>query len=100
MNPVGVGALDAAPLDLDRMTRVADHGRIAGHVLDHHRVGTDLRGVADRDRAEELRARADRDVVLDRRVTLAAGEPGPAEGGPLVERHAIADLRRLADHHA
>ncbi len=34
------------------------------------------------------------------RVALAALEPGAAQGHPLVERHPVADLGRLADHHA
>ena len=71
-----------------------------GHVGDHDAVGADLRAVADRDRAEQLRARADRDVVLHGRVALAGGEAGAAERDALVERHVVADLGRLADHHA
>ena len=58
------------------------------HVVDHDRVGADLRAVADRDRAEQLRAGADRDVVLDGRVALAGGEARAAERDALVERHA------------
>ena len=52
------------------------------------------------DRAEQLRARADRDVVLHGRVALAGGEAGAAERDALVERDVVADLRRLADHDA
>ena len=52
------------------------------------------------DRAEQLRAGADRDVVADRRVALAAGEAGAAERHALVERHPVADLGRLADDDA
>ena len=52
------------------------------------------------DRAEQLRARSDDDVVLDRRVALAAREAGAAERHALVERHVVADLGRLADHDA
>ena len=56
--------------------------------------------MADRDRAEQLGARADRDVVLHRRVALAGREAGAAERHALVERHVVADLGRLADHDA
>ena len=49
---------------------------------------------------EQLGARADRDVVLDRRVALAGREAGAAERHALVERHVVADLGRLADHDA
>ena len=100
VDPVGVGALDPAALDPDRVAGIADHGGVGRHVLDHDRVGADLGAVADRDRAQQLGAGADRDVVLDRRVALAAREPGAAEGDALVERHPVADLGRLADHDA
>jgi hypothetical protein len=63
-------------------------------------LGADLGAVADRDRSEQLGAGADGDVVAERRVALAALEAGAAEGHALVERHAVADLGRLADHHA
>ena len=33
-------------------------------------------------------------------MSLAALKPGAAERHPLVERHSVADLGRLADHHA
>src|SRR3546814_12540712 len=74
------------------------------HLPGDHRVGADARAAADREGAEDLRAGADDDVVLERRVALhvalavavAAGR-GAAEGDALVERHIVADLRRLAD---
>ena len=94
------GPSTGRPSTLHRVPGVADDGRARRHVLDDDRVGADLGPVADRDRAEQLRAGADRDVVADRRVALAALETGAAEGHPLVERHPVADLRRLADHHA
>ena len=100
VDPVGVRALGAAPLDPDRMAGVADHGRVRRHLVDDDRVGADLRAVADRDRAEQLRAGADRHVVLHRRMALAGLEAGAAERHALVHRHVGADLGRLADHHA
>ena len=66
--------------------------------MDHDRVRPDLGAVADRDRAEQLRARADRDVVLDGRVALAGFEARPAQRDALEQGHAIADLGRLAHH--
>ena len=39
-------------------------------------------------------------LSLDRRVALAAREPGAAERDSLVEGHPVADLGRLADHDA
>ena len=100
MDPVGVGSLGPAALDPDRMAGVADDRRVRRHVVDDDAVGADLRAVADRDRAEQLGAGADRDVVLDGRVALAGGEAGAAERHALVERHVVADLGRLADHDA
>ena len=43
---------------------------------------------------------ADHHVVAHGRVALAALEAGAAEGHLLVERHVVADLGGLADHHA
>ena len=52
------------------------------------------------DRPEQLGAGADRHVVLDRRMALAALKAGAAERDPLVDGHARADLGGLADHDA
>ena len=93
VDPVGVGALDAAPVDAHRMAGVADDRRVRRHVGDDDAVGADLGAVADRDRAEQLRAGADRDVVLHRRVALAGREAGAAERDALVERDVVADRR-------
>jgi hypothetical protein len=82
------------------MARVADNGRLRRHVLDHHGVGTDLRVSPDGHRPEQLGARADRDVVVEGRVALASREPGAAQRHALVERHPVADLGGLRDHHS
>ena len=100
VDPVGVRPLGPAALDAHGMARVADDGRVRRHVVDHDRVRADLRAVADRDRPEQLRAGADRHVVLDRRVALAGREAGAAERDALVHRHVLAHLGRLADHDA
>ena len=71
-----------------------------GHVLDDDGVGADLGAVADRDRPEQLGAGADGDVVAEGRMALAALEAGAAQGDPLVEGDAVADLGGLADHDA
>jgi hypothetical protein len=71
-----------------------------GHVVDHDRVGADLGSVADRDGTEQLRAGADRDVVLNRWMALARGEARATERHALEQGHAVADLDRLADHDA
>ena len=99
VDPVGVGALDRLALDPHRVPGVADHRRAGRDVLDHDRVGAHLGPVADRDRSEQLRPGADRHVVAEGRVALAALEPGSAERHALVEGDPLADLCRLADHH-
>src|SRR3954447_6924026 len=100
VDPVGVGALDPAPLHPHRVAGIADHGGPRRHVLYDDRVGADLGVLADRDRTQELRPGANRDVVAEGRVALAALEAGATQGHPLVEGHPGADPRRLADHHA
>ncbi len=71
-----------------------------GHVRDDDRVGADLGAVTDLDRARG----ASRPSRSSRRrppwVALAAREAGAAERHALIERHAVADLGRLADHDA
>ena len=57
-----------------------------------------LHRVADLDRAEQLRARADHHLVADGRVALAAGEARAAQRHALVHRHVVAHLGGLADH--
>jgi hypothetical protein len=56
--------------------------------------------VAHGDRPEDLRARADVDVVLHGRVALARREAGATEGHALVEGHVGAHPGGLTDHHA
>ena len=80
------------------MSGIADDCAVWGHVGDDHAVGTDLRPVADRDWPEQLRARADRDVVLHGWVALARREARPAQGHALIQGHVVPDLGRLADH--
>ncbi len=79
---------------------VADHGGVGRHVVDDHGVGADLRPLAHVDRAEQLGARAHDHVVPDGGVALAALEAGAAQRHTLVERHVVADLGGLADHHS
>jgi len=74
--------LGPAPLDADGVARVPHHRGVGRNVMDHHAVGTDLRAVADGDRPEQLRARADGHVVLDGGVALAGGKPVPPSVTP------------------
>ncbi len=100
MNPVHVGALGPLALHADGVPGIADHGGVGRDVLDHDRVGADLGVVADRDRAQQLGPRADGDVVLEGGMALPGLEASAAEGHALEQRHAVADLGRLADHDA
>jgi hypothetical protein len=88
-------------VDRHRPRRNADHRGARQHVLGHHRIGADPAALADRDRPQHLRARADHHAVLQRRMALAAdpgGRIGPAQRDVLVDGDIVADLRRFADH--
>src|SRR4051812_24141615 len=100
MDPVGVGALEPAPLHLDRMAGVPYDGCSLGNVLDDDRVRAYLCPVSDIDRPQKFGAGADGHVVVDCRVPFAALEARASQGHTLIERHPVADLSRLADHHA
>ncbi len=94
------GPSTGAALDPHRVTGIADH-RVSGGTSSITTVfAPTLAFAPHRHRPQQLGAGADRDVVLEGRVALAAGEAGAAEGHPLVERHPVADLGGLADHHA
>ena len=61
----------------------------------------DPRPVADPERPQDLRVRADDDIVAQGRMPLcAAGQRGAAEGHSLIKRAVIADLGGLADDYA
>ena len=68
--------------------------------MDHDRVRADLRASPTSIGPSSFAPEPDHDVVLDRRVALAAREARAAERDALVERHVVADLGRLADHDA
>ena len=93
-------ALRAALVHADRVARIAHHGGVGRHVVDDDRVGADLGARAHDDRAEQLGAGTDHDLVPDGRVALAAREAGAAERDAPGHRHVVAHLGRLADHHA
>src|SRR5688572_19992928 len=71
------------------------------HFLQHHRVRTDPRAVADGEAAEHLGARANHYALAERRVALGAAiQRSAAERHALVNSAVVADFRRLADHYA
>ena len=76
----------------------ADDRRIGRHLAQDDRIGRNARVVADLERAEHLRARADHDVVAERRVPLADVLARAAERHALVEQAVVADLSGLANH--
>src|SRR5439155_2575389 len=86
------------------MRRVADHRGAVGHFLQHDRGGADAGAVANPERPQHLRTRADDDVVADRRMALLpallARWPGTAEGYPVIERAVISNFGGLADNEA
>ncbi len=78
----------------------ADDDGAGRHVLDDDGVGADARMRADANRAEDLRPRANDDVVFQRRVALGLDEIDAPQGHVVVEQDVIADLGCLADDRA
>ena len=74
----------------------ADDRRIGRHLAQDDRIGRNARVVANLERAEHLRARADHDVVAERRVPLADVLARAAERHALIEQAVVADLGGLA----
>ena len=100
VDPVGVGSLDAAPSMRTGWPGTPTTVAFGGTSRTTTLLAPILAPCPIVDRPEQLGARADRDVVLHRGVALAGREAGAAEGHALVERDAVTDHRRLADHHA
>jgi hypothetical protein len=89
-----------------RVRRNAHRGLAGRNVAGDHRVGADPGALAHRDRAQDLRAGADDDIRLQRRMPLDVHlrpridrRRDTAQRHTLVKCHVVADLGRLADHH-
>ncbi len=67
--------------------------------MDHDGVGADFGVMTNRDRAQQLRARTDRDTVLHGGMTFAGGKAGTAQGHTLIDRHILSHRGRLSDDH-
>src|SRR5690606_22947644 len=85
---------------LDHPARNPDDGRVRRYRLDDDRVRSDAGSLADLDRAEDLRPRADHDARTDRRMSFLAPKRGSAERDPLVDADAVTDLGCFSDHDA
>jgi len=85
-----------APNDFPRN---ADDGGVIRHRFQDDRIRSDPNLVADLDRPQHLRPRADHHTVAQCGVPFSLLFPRAAERDPLVEGHVAADLGRLADHH-
>ena len=83
-----------------RPRRIAHHGGERMHVLQHDAAGAHLRPLADRDRAQYLRPRADQHAAPDERVALPALLARATQGHALKQRDIVIDHRRLAHHYA
>src|SRR5512135_3241873 len=97
---VGIETMGDFVLLVQDARRNAGSRRTGGHILHHHRIGADLRAVADVDRAKHLRARADHHAVAYGGMALAMLPGSAAQGHAVIHGHVVADLGRLADHHA
>ena len=78
----------------------ADDGGIRRHLVQYDGVRRNTGIVADLERAKDLCAAADHDVVAERRVALAARHARAAERDVLIEQAVVADLRCRADDDA
>ncbi len=102
----GVGNVDLVEhfashsVDLDDSRGNADRRRVRRNLAEHHGACRDTGIVAYLERTENLRARADEDVVAQCRVTLACFFTGTAEGDVLVNRAVVADNGCFADNDA
>src|SRR5579863_3989513 len=84
----------------DRPGRNSGDADASRHILQHHGIRPDARTAMDGERAQHLGAGTDDDVVLERRVALAAIERRAAERHTLIERYIVADLGGLANDDA
>lgn len=82
----------------ERSTGNTDDDTVGGYVTHDHRVGTDATVVADDDRSENLRSRADHHAITDRGVTLTAREEPTPKCRTLVHRHVVANVGGLSNH--
>jgi hypothetical protein len=98
-----VGGLLAALASSGWMMRAGMPTAVAPgrHRLDHHRVAAHLGAIAHGEAAQHLGAGAHHHVAAQRGMPLGAlVERGAAQRDALVDGAAVADLGRLADHHA
>jgi len=88
-------------LDQCRPGADADHRGTFGHILRDNGIGTDPCPLADRDRTQNLRAGAQYDIILDRRMALAADAIGrirTAQRYALVDSDIVANYGGLPDN--
>src|SRR5438034_1505062 len=96
---VEIDAVDPLSILVCYSARHADDNAVRWHLAHDDRARADAAAVADCEAADDLGAGADGDIVAERRVALLLLEAGAGEAHTLVERHVLADLRGLADHH-
>ena len=77
---------------------ISDHGTVIRYIFQYDGARTDLDMVSDRNRAEDFRACADRDMIADRGMAFSGIFTGTAERHALVERDIVTDNRGFADH--
>src|SRR5207237_8215467 len=91
-----IDQLGRAP-QADDSRRVADHHRVARHVVEHHRARADGGAVADVNAADHLAARAQVDAVAQDRRAVAAARGGGGEIAHLTDRAVPTQARPGAD---
>src|SRR5579862_9152931 len=76
------------------------HGGSVRNRMNHHRAGPYFHVIAQTDVSQYRSPGPDHDAVAQRGMAFPALVAGAAQGHALVQEHVIANLGRLADHHA
>jgi len=97
---IELGDLLSRALAFDDLARDADDRRPWRRRRDDHRASANPAVGADPYRSDDRRARADHDLVFDRRMALLFLQAGAAQRNALVHQDVVADLGRLTDHNA
>ena len=82
----------------DDSAGIAHHGTVIRYIFQYDGARTNLDMVSDRNRAEDFRACANRDMIADRGMAFSGIFTGTAKRHALVERDIVTDNRGFADH--
>ena len=101
-NPGDAGwsrGMSAFAMAEDDVPRHPHDSGIGGHIAQHNRAGTDAAVFAYDDRAQNLCAGANYNLVAQCGMAFAGFLAGTAQRHPLEQRNVVTDARSFADHH-